>query len=258
MRTIWLSSYPKAGNTWITSFLYYYYFGIPEHSSEIMLKIPDIHELLGKKQMLNEDSPDTIMCKSHFLFSDKHPQIHSTSGFIYLLRHPKDILLSDLSFWKLCHPETRIDDYRFAISFIENDGNLAWSELGFGSWPQHVSSWFHAFEKYPGLQIRYEDLMKDPQEFRKIIQFLSNDGVDEARFKIAINASSFQSMRNMEIQEKQESIKDTIFPGGESSLKSEKYFVNKGGVGQSLAHIGSDLDEMFDNKYAEILSQLGY
>ena len=94
---IWLASYPKSGNTWVRFFLYSYYVGIPMKSGDINHKIPDIHST----PELLQSAENRIFCKTHFLASDKHPHIKDTAGIIYLLRHPRDVLLSNLNYFYL-------------------------------------------------------------------------------------------------------------------------------------------------------------
>jgi len=258
MKTIWLSSYPKSGNTWVASFLYHYFFGAPKNSSEIMERIPDIHQLMANNLSLNENSDHNNICKSHFIYFNAHPHINTTAGFIYLLRHPKDVLLSGLHFLVMHNPDTKIDAYQYAINFIEYSGDFTWQNMGFGTWPQHVESWHHAANYYNSIFVHYEALRRNPQKFKDIIHFLSPEEINEEQFQYAVRQTTFANMRQLEKEEKQNSFENSMFPGGKSSLENGHYFVNKGAVGQNLSHIGADLDERFDEKFSAILSKLGY
>ena len=74
MNVIWLASYPKAGNTWLST-LIYNYVANPEDIADNMQSpnvrdmIPDLHELISKNVGLREDSDATFICKTHFWFS---------------------------------------------------------------------------------------------------------------------------------------------------------------------------------------------
>ena len=116
----------------------------------------------------------------------------------------------------MCHPNSSINEYEYAYSFIKNGGD---------------PSWKNASHNHPSLFISYEEIRRTPESFRKIIDFLTPNTFDEERFKLAISGSSFDNMQRLEKKEKQDSVENTIFPGGKESLDSKHYFVNKGSTG---------------------------
>ncbi|MDQ6963740.1 MAG: sulfotransferase domain-containing protein, partial [Mariprofundales bacterium] len=189
MNVIWLASYPKSGNTWLGTFLYHYFYGKPKSSSVIADFVPDIHDLLSKGHGLNEANPNAIICKTHFLYSANHPYIDSTKGFICLLRHPKDVLLSVMNFVRLCTDGEPIDEIACARQFIQEMGLPDYINQGMGDWPAHGGSWLSASRLYPHLFLHYEAMRSDPvSHFRRIIQFLGQT-VDEEKLVQAVDAT---------------------------------------------------------------------
>ena len=158
MNLIWIASYPKSGNTWLRFFIYSYYYGIPINSSDINKKIPDIHT----PNNLDQSLEDRLFSKTHFVYSDQHPFIDKTAASIYVVRHPKDILLSNLNYFRLTG-HTQLDPVEFSKSFIQHKGVHIWQQAGMGWWPEHVASW-EENTVTSQLVIRYEDLKNNPEK----------------------------------------------------------------------------------------------
>jgi hypothetical protein len=257
MNLYWLASYPKSGNTWLRFFLYRYLIGEIKSSSDIAQKIPDIHRIQG----VNTSFSGTYYCKTHFMYSPKHPYIDSTAGFIHIIRNPKDILLSSLNYREM---ETNAigGDYDFTMDFINNMGLVEWKNVGFGNWVEHYESWVSA-NNYPHLLIRYEDMKANPENiFKSVIEFLGLE-LDETLLKTAIADTSFKSMKKLEIKERTRKEHSPIFSGVPKAVadqvQDKKHrFMNKGAVGQNLNSIGKDLDDVFNKKFSEVFKKAGY
>ena len=258
MGHIWLASYPKSGNTWLRFMLYAYMFGPPSASIEVAQRIPDLHRSVPGQLPPGE----LAMMKSHFMLSDKHPGLSETTGAIHIIRNPRDVVLSALNYRKLTGEGARsFTETGYIKGFIKAGGDIDWLRLGFGSWAEHARSWRNT-EKFPVLGLRYEDLKQDPGAgLRSMVDFLKLD-LDEARVEQAVKASSFDSMRAMEIREKQKPVKDAhnkrLFVGDTKAARKGVYFVNKGASGQSLASISPKIEEAFSQAFAEPMREYGY
>ena len=254
MKVIWLAAYPKSGVTWLQFLLANYICDNIQDSMSVLNRIPDIH-----RQQLNVDDPTltgNVLCKTHFLFDDRHPHHEHTAGFIYLLRHPKDILLSNLNYFKLLSPDG-FDKRHFVIDFINKMGFSEWLQRNFGSWNEHISTWMALANKKPHFYLRYEQLHTDPYGcMERIIDFLRMEK-DQDRIYRSIEASSFDSMKQIERREKEKGC-ETLFPGKKKDMDAGTMFVNKGKTGQSLDSIGPDLDQLFDERFEHVLDMLNY
>lgn len=253
MKVIWIASYPKSGNTWLRFFLYSYYFGIPVNSRDINLKIPDIHT----PNNLDVDTSKRIFSKTHFALSDQHPHIDKTAGSIYVVRHPKDVLLSNLNYFRLTG-HTGINEIEFVRTFIKNKGLPVWRQAGMGSWSEHIASWKSCADFSSQIFVKYEDLKSDPKKyFFDIINFLDHE-VDSKKFEQALLRSSFDNMRRIENNEKKKKKFSEVFWGNPETAKQGIRFLNKGGVNQKLNHIAPYLDAEFDEAFEDELKLYKY
>jgi len=254
MKIVWLASYPKSGNTWLRFFLYAYLFGDIESSEKIARYLPDIHKVTE----LNTNTDRSIFVKTHSLFSARHPYIEYSSGAIYIVRHPKDVLLSSLNFCRM-EGDWEISDREFAQQFIEHFGVPKWKMAGMGSWPEHIESWVAGAKarNMRLLVLRYEDLLRETEEsFSKVISFLGIDR-DDQRMERAISQCSFRSLSKLEQSEKQSGVYSPVFTGQQKDSSGHS-FMNKGKVGQNLSMIGDELDVEFDLAFEPYLAKYGY
>lgn len=255
---VWLASYPKCGNTWVRFMLYAVLHGPAQTSIEVTRKIPDLH------RPLPFDPPDGafLPVKTHLMLSDRHPKLAETARAIHVIRNPRDVALSALNYRRLSTGDTKsIDAPAYLRSFIRAGGDPAWQRQGFGTWATHAESW-RTTERFPVLPVRYEDLKADPRA--ALVAMLGFLGVDagDARIDDAVRAASFESMRAMEIREKQKKTKDAgttrLFIGDPNATRQGIYFINKGASGQSLDAVAPGLDAEFDQVFGERAARFGY
>ncbi len=241
MSIVWLASYPKSGNTWVRFLLYSVLHGPPARSLDIARKIPDIHRPLPL------DPPDgqRLIAKTHYACSPRHPKIDRTERAVLITRDPRDVLFSALNYRRLSGmTEQQMSDEQYARRFIESGGDPGFASMGFGTWRSHAQSWRDQTD-FPVHAVRYEELKADPgARLRDILAFLSIDAGGDA-IDAAVRASSFDSMRALEIREKNRGSK-TLFVGTEQARHAGTYFMNGGRTGQSLADIAPDLEAAFN------------
>lgn len=259
MRIVWLASYPKSGNTWVRYFLYSYLVGPVPSTAHLARRVPDVH-VPGNVETA-EPIEGRLFVKTHYAWSPAHRFAAATEGFIYILRHPKDALLSNLHYRRLLARSKEslalINDRAYASSFLRDLGDPGWRMRGFGTWGEHASSWL-TNPAVPHLVLKYEDLRADPHaSFRRAIEFLGAP-VDEGRLAEAVRASSFDQMRAMEVRAKRAAAGDVVFNGHSKHVSKGLYFMNKGAVGQSLAAIDPGLDAAFDQRFARDMERFGY
>ncbi|MBO6740002.1 MAG: sulfotransferase domain-containing protein [Phycisphaerales bacterium] len=258
MGIVWLASYPKSGNTWLRFLLYSAMFGPPEQSLDIARKLPDVHRPLPTDVMNDQ----RIIAKTHFAFSDKHPKAAETERAVLIVRHPRDVLFSALNYRRLSGLTTaQMTDAQYARHFIGNLGDPEFKAQGFGTWQQHVSSWADQ-DRFPVHVLKYEQLKADTaHHLRAVLDFLEISAEDSA-IDDAVKASSFDSMRAMEIREKHQNAKNpksqSLFVGTAQSRQSGTYFMNAGKSGNSLRTISPDLESAFNKAFEQPMQQYGY
>ncbi len=249
MKIIWLASYPKSGNTWVRFLLYNYLFGSVQDSNDINKAIPDIHVY-----KLPEETEANILAKTHMKWSDQHPYASQSAGFVYIVRHPRDVLLSNLNYTQL--GDDNVNPEKYARDFITNLGDPRWKSLGFGSITEHVLSWA-ARPAMPCLMIKYEDLKLDTATcLKKILTFIAAP-IDEEKVAAAVQASEFSNVKKLEEAERTEGKFSAIF-GGALSTAQDRRFMNKAQHAETLDHLGEGLEELFQDHFAETLLNLQY
>tara|TARA_B100001013_G_scaffold337116_1_gene256947 strand:- start:544 stop:1302 length:759 start_codon:yes stop_codon:yes gene_type:complete len=252
MNIIWLASYPKSGNTYLRFLIYNYLYAEVSESIEVENKMPDIHKLLSSGRGLNTELNQSVFAKTHFCYNEKHPYHKDTRGFIYIIRNPRDVLLSNSRYSGVTGNQ-QIDLQAFAHQFINLMGVPRWKKMNMGTWPEHIATWLSATSQFPHLFLKYEELRKDPVSILKnIIQFLNLE-FNEKRLNRAIEMSSLEVMRVLEKKEKENSTK-TLF----DDQGKDQYFVGEGKSNQSLAHIGEDTEELFQNRFGRVMNIFGY
>ena len=223
---IWLSSYPKSGNTWIRIFLenirsgsihpadinrlsnsriassgalFDQYAGINSSDlteEEIEKFRPSVYRFMA------EEAEEDIVLKVHDawrLNSNKEGIFPSeiTKAVIYIIRNPLDIAVSSafhnsISFKVSCE---RINSNQSLCDKKDRLYNQLRQELQ--SWSNHVISWIDQ-SGLPLLVVRYEDLLKDPfYYFKSIVDFLSWPHSGEEIIR-SIQNSDIENLRKQE------------------------------------------------------------
>ena len=252
MKIIWLASYSRSGNTYLRFLLYNYLYGEVKDSMQIQNRMPDLHKMIGAKISFDIEKKVNIFCKTHFVYSNDHPYIEHTAGVVYILRNPRDVLLSNLRFYRL-FAKKEIDETKYVKSFIQNLGVARGRKLKWGNWPEHIGSWILAMSNHPMLFIRYEDLrLNTADTFKRVLGFLKQK-IDEEKIKSAIERSSIETLQALEISEKSEN-KPTLF----EKNKDDETFMGEGKINQSLEFLGEDIEEHFMNRFGKIMGAFGY
>ena len=160
---VWISSYPKSGNTWVRTFLSTYYFSKNDEFSFDLLK--NIRQFPHKKffdKDINsiglainnwDKAQSNINSKDKVVFLKTHSALvkindipfttkkHSI-GCIYIVRDPRNIITSMSNHYQL--------DFDGALKFMTDekkfliDGNTPYNFANFtflNSWSNHYKSW---------------------------------------------------------------------------------------------------------------------
>lgn len=220
---IWLSSYPKSGNTWVRTFLHHLLLNprapLPPNelgrftlgdnhrvwydkaagTSTLGMSDAQISALRLKAQALMTGAfPDSVFVKSHTMLGirDGVPLVNAqvTAGALYVVRDPRDVVISAADHYGLSIDQM-IDQMADPTAVIgANDGQVM---TFMGDWSGHVRGW--TGRPNPSLHvIRYEDMEQKPlKTFGGIAGFLGLKPPRE-RLERAIRFSSFKVVKNQE------------------------------------------------------------
>lgn len=272
-RITWLASYPKSGNTWLRSLLFAYrnngvvdinQLGVmgqsDAHIQYMRIVSPIDVDRLGVQgqQMLRPAMllHQVALFPLRPFFMKTHnanvipkgcaPLITTalTTRAIYIVRDPRDVLLSAAPFFAKTNEEMAesMNDEGFHIG--AEDQHVIASQLC--SWTTHVKSWATE-QEFPTKIIRYEDLMTHPVELlSEILEFCGID-VDKERVQNAVWACDISNLRK---QEKQQGFVEHT--GGNAPR-----FFNKGGS-RWMQELDPKLVQKIEEDHSEAMQRFGY
>ena len=277
---IWISSYPKSGNTWvrsiISSLIYstdgnfdfdllkkIKQFPSKKHFENFTNDFQNINEIkkywIESQNLINLDK-EVKFFKTHHInckigehaFTNKS----NTLGTIYVVRDPRNLINSFTNHYSI--------DKNTAKNFITSRQSVT-GALGemkkdnkiftiLGSWNDHVKSWTNMNQNL--LLIKYEDLIKNPlNEINKIIKFLANlidFSYNEEKINNIINSTSFEVMKKKETEKGfHESVMDNT---GENKVN----FFNLGKENKWEKYLNSEDQEFIKEKLGLEMKELGY
>ena len=196
---VWITSYPKSGNTWVRAFLSaYLYTSDGKFNFNLLDKIKEFpeHNIINKFMNgnnfhnLKEVSKHWIRVQEFINLNNKltffktHSSLCNINGnmftdsnntlvFIHIVRDPRNVILSTSNHFGI----TQEDSFKI----ITNKNYIIYPEINnqtipatlISSWNNHYSSW-KGVKSVSKIIIKYEDLIKNAKEaFGKIINFLN-------------------------------------------------------------------------------------
>ena len=268
-KIIWISSYPKCGNTYLRCFLCHYVFNKnSEFNFDILSKIPKFEtkdvfkKVLDKnifnekfiyykyflevqKKLINNFPQKELIFKTHHFFGEinnyKFTNATNTLLFIYLIRDPREVLVSYAA-----HSGMSFDSI---LEFYVEDQIARKAKMeSIVNWDIHYRSW-KSFKSVPSIFIKFEDLVQDPKEnFRLLIKFLSKHidiSLDEKLLNKTIKLTMFDKLKQLENKYGfKESKENNFFNSGQ--LDSWKKLLNKKQI------------KKVENKFYKEMKELGY
>ena len=266
---VWLASYPKSGNTFVRSMLASYFFskdgsydfnliknikqfphgglfqklGIDiNNQSEVIKNYIRVQDIINKVRSIK-------FFKTHSFFFEQFTNLNNTLGVIYIVRDPRNVIISFSNFMNMSIEET--------LKFMtkgKGDG-LSWIE----NWSKNYNSWkvFKEHQKY--LLIKYEDLIQKPDEkFLEILEFIhqlhnkSKIIIDEKKFKNTIKSTSFESLQKLE--------KEKGFPEAHKDHKTGKVipFFSLGSKRNWTNSLDENIIIELEKTFNKEMKELGY
>lgn len=267
-KIIWIASYPKSGNTWLRFMLLNLLMGRQTSTENMDKFIPDIHVLMphyAHPPRLNIPAGSTVLMKTHFMLWPQMPFLNLTAGYIYIVRNPLDVVASAVNYEFLKKPPPKNADERrqmrdrYVHDFITHGAVPGWIEARWGSWDQNVRSYAIDKPRFPGLVLKYEDMVSEPlAQFARAVSFL---GIrhNSQQLQEAVEASSFDNMKAIEDREVRNG--KTGFFSRESSpagLDAGHRFMSRGKPGGSELVLTASEREQLLERFGPTMEQVGY
>jgi len=276
-KIIWISSYPKSGNTWVRFFLSNYFFNKKKINSDfnILKKIDKFppYKILQKLSIENEikesayniskywsDIQQKITVKEEdFIFLKNHNALVSIEGrnltdqnfslaFIYLVRDPRDIAVSYINFDKTLSIDKSIERITSNNLYCHVSKKYPLDVEILGSWKFNYYSWKSGVPEVPRIIIKYEDLINNTYQTKlQIINFLSNIlnfNIDKNHIKYSIEQSDFKRLQEIERNKKFHESSNTFF--------------NSGKIGQWKNILSIEQKTKIENFCKDEMIELGY
>jgi estrone sulfotransferase len=224
---VFIVSYPKSGNTWLRFLLANLLKPLGEEIDfhTVHKYIPEVGEADNTVNLIR---PRII--KSHACRISEYPKV------VYLIRDGRDVYVS-YYFHRLKHlpPDTTFRE------FIEHHDHYPCT------WGEHIESWLFRGSNSNMLLVRYEDLLSDIlKQLKRIVGFIGLE-LTAKQLKIAIENSSFEKMRRIEV-EKGRKFKD----------KGPNLFTRSGKAGEWKKYFGMEEKKIFKLREGRTLIKLGY
>tara|TARA_Y100000816_G_C26033660_1_gene541215 strand:- start:323 stop:1162 length:840 start_codon:yes stop_codon:yes gene_type:complete len=276
---IWLASYPKSGNTWVRLFLKHY-FKEPEEKfkinslsanefknitfpdpnllremginyskfEEIVMNWEVIQDFMNLNKNTNFVKTHSSMCTiGKYRFTTKK----NTKGAIYIVRDPRDVLVSNSYYFGLDYEKTfrqlsssNVFEYQALTKSYKR-----FKKSLMGSWADNYNSWKN-YKFSPLLIIRYEDMVLNGHDtFLKIVKFLNKiDGlkIDETKLKNSLEQTQFRNLQKIEIQH-----------GFEDKAK-KGFFFRKGIIGSWKDEVPNEIIKRIEKVFYQEMLELKY
>ena len=226
-KNIFLASYPKSGNTWMRAIIANLYnfdkkfnlktlksiplLSIKKNFDEFENKIYSDNNILHFdwvsqninvcQKILNNKSNHLNIFKTHSVRHKKFTNETVNAGFIYIVRDPRDIVVSFKNFSGKKFDEI-INELLFQKKLMINTNGAM--EL-LSTWDLHVQSWLN-YNTVPRLIIKYEDLKSNTKEIvLNIKKFLNkihklNINLSDNQIDKIIQNTNFNNLKKLENQ----------------------------------------------------------
>ena len=224
---IWISSYPKSGNTWVRAFLSTYLdstdgkvnFSLldkigefPDHNilnkfmdSKDFYNLSEVSKHWIKVQELINSNKELTFLKTHSslcnINGNKFTNTDNTLAIVHIVRDPRNIVLSMANHFGITQEESYkiISDKMYIIYPKKNNQPIPSTLVS--SWNNHYLSWKNS-DSISKIVIKYEDLIKNTKDtFEKIINFLSEHAkikYDEEKIVNSIDVTQFNNLKKNE------------------------------------------------------------
>ena len=274
---IWLASYPKSGNTWLRMFLKSYFLksnekfslessrldsfksqGFPDQFTldhlkvdynkfgEIVKNWEAMQDYINLNNKTNFVKTHHAMCKigGYNFTSSKN-----TKGGIYIVRDPRDVLVSlshhmGLNYEKTLEHLTSTYNFEYPAS-----GNKFYKKSLMGTWSDHYKSW-KSYKSSKILIIKYEDMvLNELNTFTKVINYLGEidqTELKDEKLKKALKQTQFKELQKMEKAE-----------GFLEKGKGELFF-RKGKIGTWKGEVSSKIIDKIEKLFKNEMEELDY
>ncbi|CAF0885820.1 unnamed protein product [Brachionus calyciflorus] len=224
--------YPKSGTTWTEEIVWLIQNDLDFEKCSRQFHFERVPFL--EKEPLNKIDllPAPRVFKSHLTLDYLPDKIEQFCKIIYVMRNPKDMLVSYFNFMK----SIKGIDYNGTLENIIED--FSQDKIVYGNWCDHVNQFYSNSNI---LFITYEDLLEKSFEIvKKIVEFLGKSYTDKEIERL-IEVTSFKNMKSTSTQLSRFH-SDETFKRIDFSL-----FFRKGEIGNWVSHFNDQMSSKVDD-----------
>jgi hypothetical protein len=228
----YVAAYARTGSVWLRFLLYEILARDSATFETVNRHIADVGRHGGSLPLLANGGR---LLKTHEPYRNEYRKA------IYMVRDPRDVIVSEYAFYQ----QSRRIDYtfdEFFQLFLQGNSN------GYGSWATHVRSWLESplAETDNLMVVRFEDLKKQTEStLARILKFLGAEA-DAAQIKQAIAANTVARMQ----------VKETKSPQL-VTLEGHRY-IRSGSAGGWRANLSIAEADLIEQHCGEMFTRMGY
>ena len=173
----------------------------------------------------------------------------NTKGAIYIVRDPRDVLVSMSHHMGYGYEQTfehLTSSYNFEYP---SSGDKRYKKSLMGTWSDHYKSWKN-YKKSKVLIIKYEDMVSSELDtFSKIISYLNeidDTNFDKEKIHKAVEQTKFEELQKMEKKE------------GFTEKGKGKLFFRKGKIGTWKDEVPNEIIKKIEKIFYKEMVELGY
>jgi hypothetical protein len=276
---IWVSSYPKSGNTWVRSLLGTYLYsdnGIfnfnllnkinlfpgRQHFEFFLKDFKDLKKIsshwIAAQDRLNLSNDGIVFLKTHnalcTIENNSFTNKNNTKAVIYVVRDPRNVITSLSHHYRMNTEE--------AFNFMTDSTITLVDKKEYDSVIQVLGDWSNNFQSWknikfaPILIVKYEDLIIDTKKtFLSILNFLKNFmniKIDENKILKTVESCSFESVRK---KEEIEGFKEAVY-SKKKDKKLKFFYLGKQNNWKNL--LDPKIEEQIRLKFNKEMKELEY
>ena len=276
-KIIWISSYPKSGNTWMRYLLAHYFFNNKMVFDKTIIKyidklhLPeDIHnKYIGNKldvshvakywipsqEKLEVVNGQVTFLKTHnaniSIGKNNFTNEKLTVAIIYMVRDPRDIVVSEKNYFGSNYEKLIDNICNKKLHTIYDEDNKSNLDV-VSTWDIHFKSWMNKMPNVPKILVKYEDLIENTESvFKNVINSLSkilNFQINHDKIRFSVENSKFDKLSKMEDDE-----------GFEENIgDNPKKFFNLGKIGEYKNEMTNAQINLINDKFSDLMKYLKY